>query len=154
MGAPDFDAVFDRLKQVIEPYAREMHVSADNATNFSVDMAPPGERNPTTWFAAVRRGKRYVSIYLIPVYAEPSLLDGASTELVRRQQGKSCFNFTKVDEPLIGELEAILRRGHDMTAGNAAWGAAKRVEHGMAHRRAGAELERQRDAASQRAGGG
>ncbi len=138
----DFEAVFDRLKRVVEPYAREMHVSADDGTTYGVDMAPPAERNPTTWFAAVRRGKRYVSIYLMPVYAEPSLLDGASKELLRRKQGKSCFNFTKVDEPLIGELEGILRRGYEQTAGDPTWGAAKRVEHGMAHRRAGAQLER------------
>ncbi len=69
------------------------------------DLAAVEERNPTTWFAAVRRGKRYVSIYLMPVYVEPSLLDGASHELLRRMQGKSCFNFKCVDERLIGELE-------------------------------------------------
>jgi hypothetical protein len=141
---PDFDPVFDRLKGVLRPYAAEMHVSADDDVNYGLDMAPPSDRNPTTWFGAVRRGKRYVSIYLMPVYVEPSLLDGASPELRRRMQGKSCFNFTKVDEPLIGELEGILRRGYEQTAGDPTWGAAKRVEHGMAHRRAGAELEGRR----------
>ena len=110
---PDFDPVFQRLKQVVEPYAREMHVSADNDANYGVDMAPPEARNPTTWFAAVRRGKRYVSIYLMPVYVEPSLLDDASPELRRRMQGKSCFNFSKVDDGLFGELESILRRGYE-----------------------------------------
>ena len=136
----DFQPVFERLKAVLAPYAAALHVSADDADNFGVDMAPPTERNPTTWFGAVRRGKRYVSIYLMPVYVEPSLLDGASKELLRRKQGKSCFNFTAVDERLIGELEGILRRGYEQTAGDATWGAAKRV-HGMAHRRAGAALE-------------
>ena len=140
-AAPDFDAVFARLRAILEPYAPEMHVSADDPTWYGLDMAPPEERNPTTWFGAVRRGKRYVSIYLMPVYVEPSLLDGASAELRRRQQGKSCFNFTKVDEGLLGELETILRRGHAQTAGDPTWGAAKRVEHGMAHRKAGAHLE-------------
>ena len=139
--AAAFDQVFERLKRVLEPYGRHLHVSADDATNYGVDMAPLAERNPTTWFAAVRRGKRYVSIYLMPVYVEPSLLGGASKELLRRKQGKSCFNFTKVDEPLMAELEAVLRRGYQQTAGNPAWGAAKRVEHGMAHRGAGAALE-------------
>ena len=28
--APDFDPVFDRLKAILEPYAREMYVSADD----------------------------------------------------------------------------------------------------------------------------
>jgi hypothetical protein len=141
MAGDDFEVVFDRLKGMLEPYAHEMHVSADDRTWYGLDMAPESERNPTTWFGAVRRGKRYVSIYLMPVYVEPSLLDGASAALRKRQQGKSCFNFRAVDERLFGELEAILRRGFDQTAGDPMWGAAKRIEHGMAHRKAGAVLE-------------
>ncbi len=142
MSGDDFDAVFERLKGILEPYEHEMHLSANDSTWYGLDMAPESERNPTTWFGAVRRGKRYVSIYLMPVYVEPSLLDGASPELRKRQQGKSCFNFAKVDDRLFGELEAILRTGYERTAGDPAWGAAKRVEHGMAHRKAGAPLER------------
>ena len=137
---PDFDAVFDRLKAILEPYAPEMYVSADDATMYGVDMAPEAERNPTTWFGAVRRGKRYVSIYLMPVYVDPGLLDDASPELRKRMQGKSCFNFNKVDEPLIGELEALVRTGYERTAGDPSWGAAQRVERGMAHRKAGASV--------------
>jgi hypothetical protein len=137
----DFGPVFDRLKAVLTPYARKMHVSADDDTWYGLDLAPPEERNPTTWFGAVRSGKRYVSIYLMPVYVDPSLLDVASPELRRRMQGKSCFNFSKVDEPLIGELETLVRTGYERTAGNPEWGAAMRVEHGMAHRKAGEKFE-------------
>ncbi len=122
---PDFDAVFAHLKGLLEPYAREMHVSADDEQNFGVDRAPEAERTPTTWFGAVRRGKRYVSIYLMPVYAEPSLLDDASPELLRRKQGKSCFNFARVDDRLFGELETILRRGYERTVGDPSWEATK-----------------------------
>jgi hypothetical protein len=132
----DFDVVFERLKMVLEPYARTMHVSGDAPGLYSVDMAPAAERNPTTWFGAVRTGKRYVSIYLMPVYAEPALLDGASPELLRRKQGKSCFNFASIDEPLLGELESILRKGYEQTAGDPGWGVAKREERGMARRKA------------------
>ena len=138
---PDFGPVFDRLKGILEPYASRMHVSADNDMWYGLDLAPAEERNPTTWFGSVRRGKRYVSIYLMPVSVDPSLLDGASPELRRRMQGKSCFNFTKVDEPLIGELESLVRTGYERTAGNPEWGAAMRVERGMAHRRAGEKFE-------------
>ena len=77
----------------------------------------------------------------MPVYVEPSLLEGVSPELRKRMQGKSCFNLTSVDERLLGELEALTRRGYEQTSGRPAWGAAKRVEHGMAHRRAGAALK-------------
>ena len=137
----DFDRVFARLKGILEPYGRRMHVCEDGSTSYGVDMAPETDRNPTTWFGGVRLGKRYVSFYLMPVYVQPSLLDGISPELRRRMQGKSCFNFTAVDDGLFAELEALTRTGYERTAGNPAWGAAKRVEHGMAHRTAGAELE-------------
>ena len=138
----EFDAVFARLKAILEPYARRMHVSSDAPGTFGVDMAPEESRNPTTWFGGIRKGKRYVSYYLMPVYAEPSLLDDASPELKRRMQGKSCFNFTRVDEPLLAELASLTRMGYERMAGDPKWGAAKRVERGMAHRRAGAEFEK------------
>jgi len=132
----DFQAVFTRLMRILAPYAELMHVSADEPTSYGVDMAPAADRNPTTWFGGVRLGKRYVSYYLMPVYVEPSLLEGLSPQLRRRMQGKSCFNLTTVDEALLGELEALTRSSYERTAGNPAWGADKRVEHGMAHRRA------------------
>jgi hypothetical protein len=132
----DFNAVFGRLRGILEPYGRRLHVVDDTPTAYSVDMAPAAERNPTTWFGGVRVGKRYVSYYLMPVYVEPALLGTVSAGLRRRMQGKSCFNFTAVDEALFSELEALTRDGYERTAGNPAWGAAKRVEHGMAHRRA------------------
>ena len=138
---PDFDAVFDRLKAILVPYGRELYVSADDDKTYGVDMAPAPERDPTTWFGAVRRGKRYVSIYLMPVYVDPGLLDDVSPALRKRMQGKSCFNFNKVDEPLIGELEALVRTGYARTAGDPTWGAARRVERGMAHRKAGEKYE-------------
>lgn len=138
---PDFEAAFERLKAILEPYAGEFYVSANDDRNYGVDMAPASERDPTTWFGAVRRGKRYVSIYLMPVYVDPGLLDDVSPELRKRMQGKSCFNFNKVDEPLIGELEALVRTGYERTAGDPSWGAARRVERGMAHRKAGARFE-------------
>lgn len=132
----DFDGAFDRLRSMLEPYGQRMHVTLDGPDGYGVDMAPEGERNPTTWFGGVRRGKGYVSYYLMPVYVEPSLLDGVSPELRRRMQGKSCFNFKRVDEALFDELAELTRAGFERTAGDPAWGVAKRQEHGMAYRRA------------------
>jgi hypothetical protein len=41
----------------------------------------------------------------------PDLLKNISPELRRRMQGKSCFNFTRVDEPLLRELADLTDRG-------------------------------------------
>ena len=135
-AGPDFDAVFQRLRSILEPYGRRLHVIDDSADGYSIDMAPEGERNPTTWFAGVRRGRAYVSYYLMPVYVEPALLDGLSPELRKRMQGKSCFNFRTVDEPLMAELAELTRRGLEASAGRARWGAEQREERGMVYRRA------------------
>ena len=133
---PEFGPVFDRLKAILTPYEPKMHVSADDDTWYGLDLAPAEERNPTTWFGAVRRGKRYVSIYLMPVYVDPSLMDGASAGLQKRMQGKSCFNFTSVADGLFDELDTLTARAYERTAGDPAWGVEKRMEHGMAHRTA------------------
>jgi hypothetical protein len=140
----DLQPVYNRLRRILEPYGKRLHVMEDGPRSYSIDTAPEGERNPTTWFAGVRLGKRYVSYYLMPVYVDPSLAEQISPELGKRMQGKSCFNFTKVDESLFAEIESLTRLGYERTAADASWGAAKRVEHGMAHRRAGSAFEAER----------
>lgn len=142
-GDPAFEPVFQRLRGILEPYARRMHVSADAEGWYGVDMAPEPERNPTTWFGGVRRGNQYVSYYLMPVYVEPSMLDDVSPQLRKRMQGKSCFNFRSIDDELFGELERLTKRGYERTAGDPAWGVAKREEHDMAYRKAMSEERRE-----------
>jgi hypothetical protein len=118
---------------MLSPYAARMHVSVDASGWYGVDMAPEEGRDPTTSFAATRLGRRYVSYYLMPVYVKPSLLDGISPELRRRMQGKSCFNFAKVDEPLLAELEALTEASYEATGGDPRWGAAQRDARSAAH---------------------
>ena len=137
----DLEPVYRRLKSILEPYGRRLYVTDERPTTYAVDVASEGERNPTTWFAGVRQGKRYVSYYLMPVYVDPTLAQTISPELKRRMQGKSCFNFSKVDEGLFAELDSLTKAAFERTAGDPVWGAAKRVEHEMAHRRAGSGLE-------------
>jgi hypothetical protein len=121
MSERDFAQLFARSRAMLEPYGSKMHVSTDSAQWYGVDMAPEAERDPSTWFGATRLGKRYVSYYLMPIYVKPDLLDDVSPALRKRMQGKSCFNFAKVDEPLLAELEALTKRGYDATAGDPRW---------------------------------
>ena len=59
---------------------------------------------PIAW---VQIGKAYVSYHLMPIYACPRLLDGFSPKLKASMQGKSCFNFKTLDEPLFTELDHL-----------------------------------------------
>ena len=101
------EPVAARLRAILEPY-RERLQWVDSGLVLSLQR-PGGQ--PEDYFAGVRLGRRYVSYYLMPVYTHPELLGNLSPELRRRMQGKSCFNFTRVDEPLLAELEQLTARG-------------------------------------------
>ena len=126
MADSEFPELFERFKSMLMPYASRFYEVAGPRNMYGVDMAPPEDRDPTTWFAGTRLGKRYVSYYLMPIYARPELLDGISPELRKRMQGKSCFNLTKVDEGLLAELDDLTRKGFEATGGDPRWGAAQR----------------------------
>jgi hypothetical protein len=128
MAREGFDEVHGRLRALLEPYAPPLFVTADDPRGYGLDMAAEGQRDTYTWFAGTRLGARYVSYYLMPVYMQPSLLDGMSPGLRRRMQGKCCFNFTRVDEPLFAELAELTRVSFEATGGDARWGAARRAE--------------------------
>lgn len=52
-------------------------------------------------------GKACVSYHLMGLSYNPKLLEACSVGLRARMQGKSCFNFTQLDERLIEELERL-----------------------------------------------
>lgn len=111
-ATPDLAPVVARLRSLLEPYAAQMVVTADSDTQFHLDTGRQDDRQRAVYFAGIRTGARAVSFYLMPVYTHPDLLADISPELRRRMQGKSCFNFARVDEPLIEELAALTQQGH------------------------------------------
>ena len=64
------------------------------------------------FFGSVQVKKAFVSYHLMPVYVQPALLEGLSPALRARMQGKSCFNFSKVDAALFKELDALTCAGY------------------------------------------
>ena len=110
MGAEEFAAVEERLRGILVPFSDRLVATKDGPGGYQLEI-PGLEGKPSGYVAGTRVGKRYVSFYLMPVYAWPSLLDGASPELLRRRQGKSCFNFSRVDDALFAELADVTARG-------------------------------------------
>ena len=129
---PDLDGVYAELSRRLARHEGEFRAT-DNPTEANTarsrkdaDASEPGsylllgaatEKYPDgQMFASVRQGKRYVSYHLFSVYLEPGQLDALSPELLKRMQGKTCFNFTKVDEALFDELDGLTDRGRDLYA--------------------------------------
>lgn len=106
----EFEAVHDRLKAILRAHADRLVITKDGPAGMALEI-PGLEGKPWGYVAGTRMGKSYVSLYLMPVYASPELEASLSPELRRRKQGKSCFNFTRVDEGLFAELDSLAARG-------------------------------------------
>lgn len=104
-----FDDVHARLRAIILAHRGDLVVTRDGPDGMTLEV-PGLEGKPWGYVAGTRVGKRYVSYYLMPVYASPGLAASLSPDLRKRRQGKSCFNFTKVDESLLTELDALTAR--------------------------------------------
>jgi hypothetical protein len=107
---PQLDAVHDRLREILAPYRDSLVATKDGPGGMVLEI-PGLEGKPWGYVAGTRLGKRYVSFYLMPVYASPELRAALSPALRKRMQGKSCFNFTSIDEALLAELADLTARG-------------------------------------------
>ena len=115
MPAADFDATFDKLRAVLRPYAKKTVVAHDTPAYYYLDTKRTAPNGKPLFFAAVRKGKAYVSVYLMPVYMFPDLLKDFP-ELEKRMQGKSCFSFKTVDDEQLAALRELTRRGWERVA--------------------------------------
>jgi hypothetical protein len=111
MTAPAFEATFRALRDVLRPYEAELVTVRDEPGDYYLDTRHVQLNRKPLFFGSVRITKQYVSFHLMPVYAWPELLNGASEALLRRMQGKSCFNFKQPDDALFAELAELTRRG-------------------------------------------
>jgi hypothetical protein len=112
---PQFQLVSTRLLEILRKYVNENLIIRIDKPNQYEFIGPPTTRSrgKEVWFGAVRIGKNYVSYHIMPIYTNPDLLKGISPELKKRMQGKSCFNFTHVDERLFQELAELTERGYE-----------------------------------------
>ena len=106
--ADSLEPVFDELRTRMLRSSNGMAVAKDEPGNVVVKtpLNEPGKKEPA-WFGAVQLKKNYVSVHLMPLYCLPSLRENVSPELQRRMQGKSCFNFKKLERELFDALEAL-----------------------------------------------
>ena len=106
----DFEDVHDRLKAILRRHADGLVVTKDGPAGMALEI-PGLEGKPWGYVGGTRLGKSYVSFYLMPVYVSPELDAAVSPALRKRKQGKACFNFAKVDDALLVELETLTARG-------------------------------------------
>lgn len=107
----DFSLVFEQLKDILKPYAGRFSLKADTADTYYLDGPYSETWQKELFFGSAQIKKNYVSFYLMPVYMYPDLLENISPDLKKHMQGKSCFNFKKVEPGLFEELAELTRKG-------------------------------------------
>lgn len=109
----DFQGVYERLREMLEPYSESLVMAENGPTSYVLNTKEVEKYKKELLFGSAVVKKNYVSYYLFPVYIFPDLLEGISPGLKRRMQGKSCFNFTKVQEEEMNELQQLTERGYE-----------------------------------------
>ncbi len=107
----DFPLVFAELRSIMCRYAKQLDCTIDNDDELNLYTKHIQGNKKPLWFGAVQIKKRYVSYHLMPVYINPGLLEGISQELKKHMQGKSCFNFDKVETSIFEELADLTEAG-------------------------------------------
>ena len=109
----EFRLVFEKLKKVLEPFATKLTVTTDTSNVYSLNGPYSNKWKKELFFGSVQVKKNYVSFYLMPVYMCPELLNGITPELKKHMQGKSCFNFKKVEPDLFNQLSGLTKQGYE-----------------------------------------
>jgi hypothetical protein len=109
VGLPDLAAVEERLWSLLDPFRREL----EQATIYGMPcLRWPGAK-AHDYFAAVKRAKGHVSLFLLVADTYPDALTGAPDALLRRRTGKATFSFAHLDHELAQHLSALLGRLYD-----------------------------------------
>jgi len=106
-----FDETFARLRAMMLSAAPLMKITRDEPG--SLEMRWPvieAKTGQLGWHGTVTIKKSYVAVHLMALYTQPELAADLSPALARRRQGKTCFNFSKVDEVLFAEIETLMIR--------------------------------------------
>ncbi|MBI5945718.1 MAG: hypothetical protein HY864_15260 [Chloroflexi bacterium] len=109
----DFPLIFEKLRSILQPYSSKLVVKIDSVEGCSLDGPYSEKWKKELFFGAAQVKKNYVSFYLMPVYMYPDLLKNISPELKKHMQGKSCFNFKKIETSLFNELAQLTEQGFE-----------------------------------------
>jgi hypothetical protein len=111
--AKELAGVFAALKDILEPYEKELHVLPYKPEYYCLVTRLAVHKGKPVWFAAIRMGKNYVSYHFMPVYMNAAMQKRIPAELKKRMQGKACFNFSEVDAALFRQLSELTAAGFE-----------------------------------------
>ena len=111
--ASDFPAAFAALRDILKRHCDGLTIQTDTPTSFEAITPAIGPNKKPIWFGAVYAKKSAVTYHLFSLYFNPALEAAVSPELLKRKQGKTCFNFQRPDGELFAQLEKLTAMGRE-----------------------------------------
>ena len=111
-SSPNSLATFAALRAILSEFDGKLRVSKDEPGKYELVSIEPTFKGKPMYFGSALIQKKYVSFYLMPLYACPELEKDLSPDLKKHRQGKSCFNFTEPDLLLFVQLAALAVAGY------------------------------------------
>ena len=102
----DLRAIEERIWDLLAPYRSQLE---DSTIYGMPSLKWPGAK-AHDYFAALRPGKSYISLYLLVADTYPEALEGTSPALLKRRSGKAAFTFPTLDDEMARDLESLLAR--------------------------------------------
>lgn len=105
--------LFEELKSILSDCSTQLNVIHDEPGYYYLETNKQDEKGKSYFFGMVKIGPKKVAFHLMPIYCDPSILNSVSPVLKKKMQGKSCFNFTKMEPELIKELQNLVKKCFD-----------------------------------------
>lgn len=111
------NSIFDTLKAALEKCSPPMSVSKDKQGVYELmgnKPVPYGSKKtivPGMYFSSVVARKDMVSFYFFPLYYHEKDYQDIIPTLIKSLKGKTCFNFKKMEQLNVKELDVMLKKG-------------------------------------------
>ena len=114
----DKEAIFNKVRTLVEKYNRNMDVRSDSPTNYSLygkrTVEAFNKQVDGMYFASAVINKNFIGFYFFPIYTHPEEFAKIPTELKKCLKGKSCFHIKAEDELLMSQIDTILHQGYQL----------------------------------------
>ena len=104
--AGELAAIEAALWGILEPYRGRL----EPGSVYGLATLKRAGATQHAFFAGVRVASHHVAFHLMPIYADPALLDGVSAGLIKHLTGKTTFTFAAIEPALFTELEGLTAR--------------------------------------------
>jgi len=114
----DLVGIFVALKALVKQYEGPLVSKIDLDSRYDLwsikDLVIEGRSRAEVSFAGLIIQSNYVGFYFMPVYADAELKDFFGEKLLALLKGKSCFHIKHLDQELLEQVAAALKRGYEL----------------------------------------